>query len=120
MSEDFIKRLLSEADTYLAKGDPVQASEKLYKVAEEAIKTLSKAFNLEEAWKAEEKGRWTITLLEKAVRRLAEKLGIDVQLAWDAAMHLHVWSFHEAKLEIEDVKARKPLILKLVKCRDME
>jgi hypothetical protein len=48
-------------------------------------------------------------LLERAVRRLTDKLGMDVQLGWDAANHLHVWGFHEAKLEVEDVKARIPL-----------
>jgi len=36
--------------------------------------------NLPEAKEAEGKGRWTVALLERAVRKLADKLGTDVQL----------------------------------------
>jgi hypothetical protein len=109
-----IKRLFVEAEEYLARGDAIQSSEKLYKVAEECVKALSERLNLPEVKDAEERGRWTVTLLERAVRRLTDKLGMDVQLGWDAANHLHVWGFHEAKLEVEDVKARIPLIKRLV------
>jgi hypothetical protein len=35
---------------------------------------------LKEVREAEEKGRWTVTLLEKAVGRLVDKLGMDVEL----------------------------------------
>jgi hypothetical protein len=111
---EIIKNLLAEAEEYLAKGDAVQSSEKLYKAAEECIKLLSERFNLPEAKKAEEKGRWTVTLLEKAVRKLSDKISIDVQIGWDAANYLHVWGFHEAKLEAENVKARLPLIKRLI------
>lgn len=106
--------MLAEAEEYLAKGDAVQSSVKLYKAAEECVKALSARLNLPEAKEAEGEGRWTGALLERAVRRLADKLGMDVQLGWDAASHLHVWGFHEAKLEVEDVKARIPLIKRLV------
>ena len=110
----FIKRLLSEADGYLAKGDSVQSSEKLYKVAEECIKALAERFNLEEVKAAEEKGRWTVTLLEKAVGKLVNKLSMDVGLGWDAANYLHIWGFHEVKLDAEDVKRREPIIKRLI------
>jgi hypothetical protein len=111
---EIIKNLLAKAEEYLAKGDAVQSSEKLYKAAEECIKLLSERFNLPEAKEAEEKGRWTVTLLEKAVRKLSDKISIDVQIGWDAANYLHVWGFHEAKLETENVKARIPLIKRLI------
>lgn len=88
-----IKRLLNEAENYLAKGDSIQSSEKLYKVAE---------------------GRWTVTLLEKAVGKLINKLGMDIGVGWDAANYLHVWGFHEAKLDVEAVKRREPMIKRLV------
>ncbi|MEM2710241.1 MAG: PaREP1 family protein [Candidatus Methanomethylicia archaeon] len=39
---------------------------------------------------------------------------MEVQLGWDAANHLHVWGFHEAKLDKEDVKGRMPIIRRLV------
>jgi hypothetical protein len=111
---EFIRHLFVEAEGYLAKGDAVQSSEKLYKAAEECVKALSERFNLPEVKDAEERGRWTVTLLERVVRKLSDKIGIDIQLGWDAANHLHIWGFHEAKLEIEDVKARIPLIKRLI------
>jgi hypothetical protein len=111
---EIIKNLFAEAEEYLAKGDAVQSSEKLYKAAEECIKLLSERFNLPEAKEAEEKGRWTVTLLEKAVRKFSNKISIDVQIGWDAANYLHVFGFHEAKLEAENVKARLPLIKRLI------
>ena len=111
---EFIRHLFSEAEGYLAKGDAVQSSEKLYKAAEECVKVLSERLSLPEVKDAEERGRWTVALLERAVRKLSDKMGIDVQLGWDAANHLHVWGFHEAKLEAEDIKARIPLIRRLI------
>jgi len=111
---EIIKNLFAEAEEYLAKGDAVQSSEKLYKAVEECIKLLSERFNLPEVKEAEEKGKWTVTLLEKAVRKLSDKISIDVQICWDSANYLHVWGFHEAKLEAENVKARLPLIKRLI------
>jgi hypothetical protein len=45
---EFIKHLFVEAEGYLAKGDAVQSSEKLYKAAEESVKTLYECLNLHE------------------------------------------------------------------------
>ncbi len=111
---ELVKHLFSEAEGFLAKKDSLQSSEKLYKAAEECIKILSERFNLEESKTAEERGRWTVTLLERAVGKLVDKIGIDVQLGWDAANYLHVWGFHEAKLDAEDVRRRMPIIKKLI------
>jgi hypothetical protein len=52
-------------------------------------------------------------LLEKAVGKLVSKLGMDVELGWVEANYLHVWGFHEVKLDVEDVKRRIPIIRKL-------
>jgi hypothetical protein len=65
-------------------------------------------------WGAEEEGGWTVTLLEKAVGKLVDKLGVDVEFGWAEANYLHVWGFHEAKLDVEDVKRRIPIIRRLV------
>jgi hypothetical protein len=111
---ELVRRLLVEAEEYLARGDAVQSSEKLYKVAEECVKALSERLGLPQAKEAEVKGRWMVALLERAVRRLADELGVDVQLGWDAGGHLHVWGFHEARLEVKDVEARIPLVKRLV------
>ena len=62
-------------------GDPVQASEKLYKAAEEAVKAIAVALGLGEAEEAERQGRWTATRLFSAVSSIADRLGMeDVRL----------------------------------------
>jgi len=111
---ELIEHLLSEAASYLEKGDAVQSSEKIYKSAEECIKALTEHFNLEEAKAAEERGRWTLTLLEKAVQKLMKKLGDTILMGWDEANYLHVWGFHEGKLDAEAVKIRMPAIEGLI------
>jgi len=95
----------------LADRDPVQASEKLYKAAEEAVKALAH-LNPSEILRRVE-GRWTVADLEKAVLRSSERLGW-LRQSWDAAWVLHVWGFHEARLDAEDVKARVPDVERLV------
>ncbi|MEM1646181.1 MAG: PaREP1 family protein [Ignisphaera sp.] len=52
------ERFMNEVDEYLKKGDPVQASEKAYKVAKEVVKALSEKFNLPEYQQAVKEGRW--------------------------------------------------------------
>ncbi|MEM2842251.1 MAG: PaREP1 family protein [Thermoproteota archaeon] len=109
-----IENLFSEAVKLLERGDPIQSSEKLYKAAEECIKALAEEFSLDEAKVADERGRWTVTLLEKAVGKIASNLGVEVRIAWDAANYLLIWGFHETKLDVEDVKSRIPAIEKLM------
>ena len=59
----------------LVEKDPVQASEKPYKAAEEAVKVLALHFGLSDTLeKVEKRGRWTATELEKAVEAVAEKV----------------------------------------------
>ena len=103
---EFIKYLLSRLRSIWL-GDAVQSSGKLYEDAEECVKALSERFSLPEVKDAEERG-WTVIMLERAVRRLSDKFGMDVQPGWDAVNHLHVYGFHEVGLEVNDVKARIP------------
>ena len=99
----------------LADKDPVQASEKLYKAAEEAVKALAAYFNVKDVLNVVEKrGRWTVTELEKAVRAISSKLGGWFRDSWDAANYLHVWGFHEAKLEPDGVKDRLPSVERMI------
>jgi hypothetical protein len=127
--EDFVLRLLSKelnidpktvaearlelAERYLAEGreladrDPVQASEKLYKVAEECVKALAIHYNLEDILRnVEKRGRWTVTDLEKVVEEISRRVDELFISLWDHAWALHVWGFHEAKLGSESVKMR--------------
>jgi len=54
---------LEEAEEFLRRGDTVQASEKYYKAAEEAIKILSNRFRLVSVLEeVSKKGRWKAML----------------------------------------------------------
>jgi triphosphoribosyl-dephospho-CoA synthetase len=109
-----VGRLVSEARTYLAKRDPVQASEKLYKAAEECVKALAGKLKLPVVEGVEKEGRWTTQYLFQAVRDLASTLGEDVRNAWNAAWTLHVEGFHEMKLPLEYVEDSAASIEKLI------
>ena len=116
-----VERYLELAQRYLVEGrglvdrDPVQASEKLYKAAEETVKALTSYFNLRDVLEAVEgRGRWTATDLSKAVRAISEKLGGWFTLSWDSAWALYVWGFHEVKLDVDDVRVRMPFVERMV------
>jgi len=107
-------KFLKEAKGYVTKEDPVQASEKLYKAAEESVKAAAYKLDLEAAKTAEDKGRWTTGLLFDAATSVAEKFGEDILHWWDSAWVLHIEGFHEARLGTEHVKVRIRDIEKLV------
>jgi hypothetical protein len=95
--------------------DPVQASEKLYKAAEEAVKALTIHFNLKDILEDVEKSEtWSVEKLEKAVLNISDKVGDWFRSSWDTAWALHVWGFHEAKFDAEDVRKRLPSIDRMV------
>ena len=95
--------------------DPIQASEKLYKASEEAVKALAYCFNLGDVLeRVGKRGRWTVTELEKAVGAISRKLGRWFGAAWDRANYLYALGFHEAKLDSEDVKERLPDVERMV------
>jgi hypothetical protein len=73
---------LELATKYLYEGrvlidkDPVQASEKLYKAAEEVVKALAQHYGIEDVLaRVNERGRWTVTELERAVMEISRRLG---------------------------------------------
>jgi len=116
-----IKKHLDLALTFLEEGknfiekNPVQASEKLYKAAEESVKLLTLHLGISDALsQVKQRDRWTVTDLEKAVETISKKLGDWFGEAWDRAWALHVWGFHEAKFDSEAVKIRLPYIEKIV------
>ncbi len=49
-----------------------------------------------------------MTSLEKAMERISDVIGAWFEGGWDKANYLHVWGFHEAKLNVEAVKRRFP------------
>ncbi|AEA12535.1 PaREP1 domain containing protein [Thermoproteus uzoniensis 768-20] len=108
------------AERFLAEGrglvdrDPVQASEKLYRAAEEAVKALATALGLGEAERAREYGRWTAQLLFQAVDSASRIAGRDLRLLWRAAWFLHVEGLHEARLNSAQVKEDVEYVEKIV------
>ena len=107
-------KYLSEGRELIDK-DPIQASEKLYKAVEECIKALAIYYDLKDVLaKVNERGRWTVTELEKAVEAISERLGEWFRQTWDTANYLHVWGFHEAKLDANAVKVRLPYIERVI------
>ena len=90
----------NEGLNFVSKGNAVQSSEKLYKAVEEGVKALAIAKNLDEAREAMEQGRWSTKLLGRA----AARLGPVARHAWLSGYYLHVEGFHEARLDIDDVK----------------
>jgi hypothetical protein len=95
--------------------DAIQASEKLYKAAEECVKVLASHFNLEDILRrVKEGGKWTVSELDDAVRLIASKLGKWFLDSWDHAWTLHVWGFHEGRLSVGAIRDRLPDIERIV------
>ena len=119
--EESIEIRIELAEKYLKEGvslaekDPVEASEKIYKSAEKCVKASAVYLNLEEILRrVRERGRWTVTELERAVREASKRMGEDIHIGWDVANYLHVWGFHEAKLDGDAVSRRIPYVEKML------
>jgi len=120
--KDEIELHIELAEKYLDEGkkliekDIIQASEKLHKAAEEIIKALTIHFNLVEILtKAKSRGRWTVTDIERAVKEISDRIGSWFLDSWDHAWILHVWGFHEGKIDRDGIRRRLPGIEKMVK-----
>ena len=106
-----VSRSLDESKEYIAKGNAVQASEKLYKAVEECIKILAEQHKLPEYSEAKEDGRWKNYLLAQAAGKLAYNLRRkEIEDAWARAFNIHVWGFHEGKFDVEDIKPDVPYV----------
>jgi hypothetical protein len=57
---NLVEKLMKECNDYLNQGDPVQASEKAYKIAEEIVKALAEKFKTPEYEEFLKEGRWYI------------------------------------------------------------
>jgi hypothetical protein len=100
--------LLNEADELLEKGDVVQASEKYYKAAKEAIKLLVKTLNLTNILeKVKEEGYWSLSLLHDAVLQISEKLTNEVYEYWKSAIIILTANLSRDVLTLEVENVRK-------------
>jgi len=115
-----LKKRFREALELLEKGDAVQASEKLYKVAENAVKILSEMNRIPEYEKACQEGTWWTRLLDRAAKRLGNIYGEEVLDAWTTAYELHQKGFHEEQLTREDVLERAYKVEDLIKIVERE
>ncbi|PSN84209.1 hypothetical protein B9Q01_01910 [Candidatus Marsarchaeota G1 archaeon OSP_D] len=98
-----IKEWIAEADELLSKGDVVQACEKYYKAAEEAVKMLAVKLNMTDLLnKVKEQKRWSSDILFSVAFRAPK----EIHEAWKSAWVLHVYGFHEMSLEMEQVNLR--------------
>ena len=106
---------LVKAKRYLDKNDPMQASEKFYKCAEESVKYLAEHYQLDEVNEAKSEGQWWLKLLNRAAMDLAKKTKHQfIEDAWEKAFRAHMFGFHENAYSIADVKAIVPVVQKLV------
>jgi len=115
-----LKKRFREALEFLEKGDAVQASEKLYKVAEDAVKILSEINRIPEYEKARREGTWWTKLLDRAAKRLKNIYGEELLDAWTTAYELHQKGFHEEQLSVEDVLERAYKIEDLIRIVERE
>ncbi|WP_066795958.1 PaREP1 family protein [Caldivirga sp. MU80] len=81
----------------------MQASEKLYKAAEESVKAITIALNLPYVEETKKIDRWSTELLFKTVNALVKSFGEDIRNWWHTAWVLHVEGFHEARLGSDHV-----------------
>jgi hypothetical protein len=98
---------LEEADELLSKGDVVQASEKYYKAAEEAIKILA---SLEGGFLPD---KWDAETTNRAVFELSSIFGKWVIESWGSAVSLIT-----VNLDLNQVKKYREKIVKLVQLAD--
>ena len=111
-----LDKYYEEGLKYLKEGNIIQASEKFYKCAEDAIKILSEKLEIPEYKKAKEKGKWSTVLLFEAVRRICDVLkNPEIRHLWAEAWFIHTEGFHEERLKKEEIEARLEDIKKLIK-----
>ncbi|AEE93171.1 PaREP1 family protein [Acidianus hospitalis W1] len=114
LTKDSIEKLLKEADELLDRGDTLQASEKLYKAAEEAIKVISFKNSIRTILKVKSLGHWSSKMYFEAVDEL-ESIYPGIKSLWISAWILRVEGFHEISLDQKSIKLLKIDVEKIVK-----
>jgi hypothetical protein len=90
---------LELAERYLKEGkdlidkDPIQASEKLYKAAEECVKALTIHLKIEDVLRSvESRGRRTATDLERAVKEISKRLSKHFLISWAVSVFIFIYN----------------------------
>ncbi|NON63151.1 PaREP1 family protein [Acidianus sp. RZ1] len=119
-SNDDLQKLLKEIKEELSTSDPIQASEKLYKVAEECVKTLAIKYNVKIKVRKDQYvdasliESWSSYMLFQAVEKLSNILGKDLEEGWNTAWELHLRGFHENELTTDEILDRIVDVQKLL------
>ncbi|WP_373469033.1 PaREP1 family protein, partial [Acidianus infernus] len=100
-----------------SKGDLVQACEKYYKAAEEAIKLLVIENNLKEIIKEAQENGWDSKTLNDAVTELSYKMGDDIIYMWASAVTLFTARKYLDKDLIEEYKKDVETLIEKAKQR---
>lgn len=115
-----LRKKFGDALNFIKKGDAVQAAEKLYKIAENAIKILSEVNRLPEYETAKEEGTWWTKLLDRAAKKLRDIYGEELLDAWTTAYKFHQMGFHEEQLTVEDILKEAYKIEDLIRMTERE
>lgn len=115
-----LKKRFKEALEFIERKDAVQATEKLYKVTESAVKILSQVNKLPEYEVAKKEGTWWTKLLDRAARKLRDIYGEELLDAWTTAYKFHQMGFHEEQLTIEEIMKEAYKIEDLIKITEKE
>lgn len=100
MKKDQLVKLVKDAEELLKKNDSLQASEKLYKVAEECVKKLA----IKHDMALKDKRKWNTIELTDFARRLKGIYGENLYNNWTIALEkLHKDGFHENGLTTLEV-----------------
>ncbi|AWR95717.1 PaREP1 family protein [Acidianus brierleyi] len=104
---------LEEADELLSKNDIIQASEKYYRAAEEAIKILSSVILEKNIISEVISKNWNTEIINKAVFQLSSVLGNWIIESWGSAVVLIT-----VNLDLLQVKKYRENIVKLIQIAD--
>ncbi|WP_291766409.1 PaREP1 family protein [Caldivirga sp. UBA161] len=96
---ELAEKFITEAKERLNASDVMQASEKAYKAAEEIIKALAEKLNTKEYQLAIREGRWYTYYLSSVA-----SIYDWSRRGWSSAYLLHVWGFHENRLDSNSVR----------------
>jgi len=115
-----LKRRFEEALEFVERKDAVQAAEKLYKVAENAVKILSQINKLQEYEEAKRAGTWWTKLLDRTARKLRRYLWRGATRCLGNGIRASPKGFHEEQLTVEEILEKAYKIEVLIKIVEME
>lgn len=111
MNKQQLAKLVGQAEQEISSNDPLQAAEKLYKVAEECIKLLA----IQNRMASKDKKRWNTKELNEYAESLKSIYGNDLYLNWKIALEdLHREGFHEDNLDTAKVYDRISSVIYLL------